>query len=225
MLVLHWSNWSALVFLQVLDKKNKCTPIKLVNIFYTYIYDMPEKKALSREEIEEIQSLRGKVSAIDARKRFGIGTTRLYRIWRQNQETKLDPSTTKLDTADLSATVANIYRLLQHIESMQKENSNAILEILSLLDTEEKNNVVDKIEEDVEEAKEETISVLERVEKTIAIYTACKQVLPFLLGLSFTVYYTWKRCKKNEDSNIKEKTPPTPPPTSEDTKNGIFYME
>ena len=43
---------------------------------------MPEKKDLSLEETEGIQFLYGKISPSAARKRFGIGTTRLYRIWR-----------------------------------------------------------------------------------------------------------------------------------------------
>jgi hypothetical protein len=37
---------------------------------------------LSQNQVQEIRSLRGRLSAAEVKKRFGIGTTRLYRIWR-----------------------------------------------------------------------------------------------------------------------------------------------
>ena len=43
---------------------------------------MPPAKELSKAEIQEIVSLRGVEPAVDVRKRFGIGTSRLYRIWK-----------------------------------------------------------------------------------------------------------------------------------------------
>ena len=43
---------------------------------------MPEKRELSPEEIQEIISLRGVEPAASIRKHFGIGTSRLYRIWK-----------------------------------------------------------------------------------------------------------------------------------------------
>ncbi|KAK3764540.1 hypothetical protein RRG08_040561 [Elysia crispata] len=43
---------------------------------------MPPKRELSQEQVQEIRSLRGQLPAAEAKKRFGIGTTRLYKIWR-----------------------------------------------------------------------------------------------------------------------------------------------
>ena len=43
---------------------------------------MPPKRELSQGQIEEIRALRGQLSAAEAKKRFGIGSTRLYKIWR-----------------------------------------------------------------------------------------------------------------------------------------------
>ena len=43
---------------------------------------MPQAKELSQAEIQEIVSMRGVEPAVDVRKRFGIGTSRLYRIWK-----------------------------------------------------------------------------------------------------------------------------------------------
>ena len=43
---------------------------------------MPPKPELSQGQIEEIQALWGQLSAAEAKKRFDIGSTRLYKIWR-----------------------------------------------------------------------------------------------------------------------------------------------
>ena len=43
---------------------------------------MIPKRELTQEQIEEIQALRGRLSAGEVKKRFGIGSTRLYKIWR-----------------------------------------------------------------------------------------------------------------------------------------------
>ena len=42
---------------------------------------MIPKRELTQEQIEEIQALRGRLSADEVKKRFGIGSTRLYKIW------------------------------------------------------------------------------------------------------------------------------------------------
>ena len=43
---------------------------------------MPPKRELSQGQIEEIRALQGQLSAAEAKKHFGIGSTRLYKIWR-----------------------------------------------------------------------------------------------------------------------------------------------
>ena len=48
---------------------------------------MPPAKELSKAEIQEIVSLRGVEPAPVVRKRFGIGTSRLYRIWKNAEAT------------------------------------------------------------------------------------------------------------------------------------------
>jgi len=44
---------------------------------------MPPAKKLSAEEIREIVAARGKESPASIWERFGIGTTKLYRIWKE----------------------------------------------------------------------------------------------------------------------------------------------
>ena len=53
---------------------------------------MPEKRELSPEKIQEIISLRGVEPAAFIRKRFGIGTSRLYRIWKNAEREREAPA-------------------------------------------------------------------------------------------------------------------------------------
>ena len=48
---------------------------------------MPQPKELSQADIAEIVALRGVEPAPVVRKRFGIGTSRLYRIWKNAEAT------------------------------------------------------------------------------------------------------------------------------------------
>ena len=43
---------------------------------------MPLKRELSPGQVQEIQALRGRLPANEVKKRFGIGSTRFYEIWR-----------------------------------------------------------------------------------------------------------------------------------------------
>ena len=47
---------------------------------------MLRAKELSQADIQEIRSLRGKMPQAEIRKKFGIGTSRLYRIWNNGEE-------------------------------------------------------------------------------------------------------------------------------------------
>ena len=47
---------------------------------------MLRAKELSQADIQEIRSLRGKMPQAEIRKKFGIGTSRLYRIWNNGGE-------------------------------------------------------------------------------------------------------------------------------------------
>lgn len=47
---------------------------------------MSSTKEFSPEQIEEIVVLRGKESAASIRKRFAIGSTSLYKIWKEAAE-------------------------------------------------------------------------------------------------------------------------------------------
>ena len=43
---------------------------------------MIPKRELTQEQTEEIQALWGRLPADEVKKRFGIGSSRLYKIWR-----------------------------------------------------------------------------------------------------------------------------------------------
>ena len=44
---------------------------------------MPPPKTLSEEDLNEIRNLYGKMSAKEVEKKYGIGSPRLYKIWRE----------------------------------------------------------------------------------------------------------------------------------------------
>ena len=67
---------------------------------------MPAKRELSPEEIQEIIFLRGVESAASIRKRFGIGTSRLYRIWK-NAEREREAEAAPAEAALANAAPAN----------------------------------------------------------------------------------------------------------------------
>ena len=58
---------------------------------------MPSKRELSPEQVQEIRSLRGQLPAAEAKKRSGIGTTRLYKIWRDGDSPLAGPPAGALD--------------------------------------------------------------------------------------------------------------------------------
>ena len=57
---------------------------------------MIPKRELTQEQIEEIQALRGRLTADEVKKRFCIGSSRLYKIWRDAQKALPDRVTADL---------------------------------------------------------------------------------------------------------------------------------
>ena len=47
---------------------------------------MPPRQAFSPDQIQEIRGLRGKMSAAEVEKTFGIGSDRLYKIWKSSED-------------------------------------------------------------------------------------------------------------------------------------------
>ncbi|MEW8688983.1 MAG: hypothetical protein AB2556_24455 [Candidatus Thiodiazotropha sp.] len=156
---------------------------------------MPPKRELSQGQIEEIWALRGQLSAAEAKKRFGIGSTRLYRIWRDRsgvapQQPAAPPllappdPTLRRSTQNLlpyadvakqqeqapSPTVEDFYMLLRNrlegLESRTERATDLLVEVLVAL----------KRGEDKEE-DEDLYSFLEDIEEKTEVQQDTRTVL------------------------------------------------
>ena len=104
---------------------------------------MLEKKALSPKDIEEIESLRGKMSPQNVRQKYGIGTTRLYKIWKNGKndiDKDIDEDTNKqiervsrpAKQKNIDANNKNSYKNIDPLSiALSIENMEKMLEKLS----------------------------------------------------------------------------------------------
>ena len=85
---------------------------------------MPRAKNLSAEEIREIVAMRGKEPPTSIRKRFGIGTTRLYRIWKDaaaaEPKQAIEPTQNKPGTTGTEQTSELLHQILDNVHDLQK---------------------------------------------------------------------------------------------------------
>ena len=137
---------------------------------------MLKKKALSPKDIEEIESLRGKMSPQDVREKYGIGTTRLYKIWKNGKkdidkdiDNKIEKVSRPAKQKNIDANNKNSYKNIDplsialSIENMEKmleklsasvldmhqrleDTSTATQEILAVLHTNEENEPYEEVD-------------------------------------------------------------------------------
>ena len=88
---------------------------------------------------------------------------------------------------------------------LQKENKDIVVDILSRLDTDEEDNIVDKLvgeiedtKDDIEDRIEENTGVVQKIGAAIGTYNMACNALPFVLAAVVVVYKTWKHCKKEK---------------------------
>ena len=121
---------------------------------------MPPKRELSPEQVQEIHSLRGQLPAAEAKKRFGIGTTRLYKIWRDGTTPPLEPAvasplpvvpraTASSPDAGCSQlpTVADFYSRLDRLEARAEQATNLLVQVLAQLskDDDSKSDILEEL--------------------------------------------------------------------------------
>lgn len=90
---------------------------------------MSSTKEVSPEQIQEIVALRGKESAASIRKRFGIGTTSLYKIWKgaakentaePNKQEAIAANNNAVEPAEQEA-IAAMRKLVSGMELLQQK--------------------------------------------------------------------------------------------------------
>ena len=115
---------------------------------------------LIQEQIEEIQALRGQLTEDEVKKRFGIGSSRLYKIWCDAQKAHPDCVTADLPLparrGDLplgeTPTVENFYKWLEGLETKMEQSTRLLMEVMAqLVRMEEERS-------ELEEEREETWS-------------------------------------------------------------------
>ena len=136
---------------------------------------MPPQRELSQEQIQEIRALRGQLSAAEAKKRFGIGSTRLYKIWRSEpaalpptvvsaappptaehlfaQRTPTAPHVVPAAPAQQAPTVEDFYKRLGRLESQVEQSTRLLEEVLAVLE-EQGDALLDELEEEVRELRQ-----------------------------------------------------------------------
>ena len=132
---------------------------------------MPVKRELSPEEIQEIISLRGVEPAASIRKRFGIGTSRLYRIWKNAEREREAEAAAPAEAAAANAAPANaeeaeedrglIAAVLSELKILQDK-------IDLLLEAEESHfEDVEDLEEQLDEAQKGILDTIEESSNAI----------------------------------------------------------
>ena len=124
------------------------------------------KRELSLDDIQEILALRDKLPAAEVKKRFGIGTTRLYKIWRDESAEpsgggSLEPEQagpqSLLPSRAAAPTLENFYDRLGRLESRVEQATGLLVEALAQLAQRDDpaSKLLDDLQEEIEETAEE----------------------------------------------------------------------
>lgn len=206
---------------------------------------MPPRRELSQDQIQEIRSLRGQLPAAEAKKRFGIGSTRLYKIW-QGEPT--EPPAVVQDEESLAAvqggeslvhpTVADFYNRLGRLESRADHATDMLVQVLAALQRDDESDdesdlfeemQQEEIAEQVQETRHEQIETQMDLQKVGQLaetargwaYISIAAVLVWKI-----VARTWNRCAPPTVGRDTQKPPAAAPPPPPDAKPGSpFYME
>ena len=179
---------------------------------------MPQTKELSQADIAEIVALRGVEPAAVVRKRFGIGTSRLYRIWKnaeangqaaqapaangQGQAPVANGSATPNQTA-LAPAGADVAVLLQTLGRMEAQMGRLEKQQALLLEAQEGHyEDLEELEGTVDQAIEEGTNTLANLvegsqqarttaENVLGVATAARDTVLALLAIGGIGLLLW----------------------------------
>ena len=182
---------------------------------------MIPKRELTQEQTEEIQALRGRLSADEVKKHFGIGSSRLYRIWGEDTADSITqkalpprpPAQTAnhitqeaLPPTDLpppahhgvlphgeTLTIEDFYKRLEGLETRAEQSTRLLMEVMAQL---VHNNKLEEERYKLEEEREEERSELEekREEETWMDIQKWTYLSIAAILLWKIVGATWKQC-------------------------------
>ena len=155
---------------------------------------MSPKRELSLEQIQEIRALRDKLPAAEAKKRFGIGSTRLYKIWRDAEPSgPLEPAGPQ--SLLPAPTVEDFYNRLGRLESRAEQATGLLVEVLAVLSElaqHDDSDLLDELQEEIEETAEEVQETQdEQAETRMDIQEMAKTTQTWIY-ISTAVLVAWK---------------------------------
>ena len=157
---------------------------------------MPAKRELSPEEIQEIISLRGVESAASIRKRFGIGTSRLYRIWKnaeKEREAAAEAAPAKAEEAEEDRGLAAVLSELKILHGkMDLILEGQEIHFEDLEDLEEQLGKAQKAQKGILDTIEESSNAIrEKTDKFVSAGNATKAAACSLLEALLIVFSIW----------------------------------
>lgn len=173
---------------------------------YTFL-EMPQRKQLSEEELEEIRNLRGQMPVKEIQTKYGIGSPRLYKIWReasQKQEAvqkKEEPGMSNEQLTKIGSLLKDI-QLDSHQSDVKPQvdvpeyNINHLSDNYLLLQmhnkVEDMNRKLERIQEILEQAQDEVESVASDVEDIEDKVDDVEITTNTITGLSRNIYEATK---------------------------------
>ena len=172
---------------------------------YGIFANMPPAKKLSAEEIREIVAVRGKESPASIRERFGIGTTRLYRIWKDAAAIEPKKAVEPKQAAETGTEL--LYQILDNVHDLQKnmdlllgvqeshfedvEGIGADLHGLEVGVEETKDGILQSIEKNSNAVREKTDRIVGAANATISAACGVVEAVGLVLGLGGVALLLW----------------------------------
>ena len=225
-------NLGELLYKPSAQTRHQLFPFGILYIWYI-CKNMPPAKKLSAEEIREIVDARGKESPASIRKRFGIGTTRLYRIWKD--AAAIEPTQNKPKNAvepkqaaetETEQTSELLYQILDNVHDLQKnmdlllglqeshfedvEDIGADLHGLEVGVEETKDGILQSIEKNSNAVREKTDRIVGAANATISAACGVAEAVGLVLGLGGVALLLWV-CGSRKLEQWKAAQSDTPP--------------
>ena len=182
-------------------KCSKCAPTFWCKIVFSkQYYRKCQQIKISLEEIQKIVSLRGVEPAASIRKRFGIGTSLVYKIWKKAEKERSaeeEEATAKKSAAEEAEEDRGLAAVLSSVELLQ-EKMDLLLEgqEIHFEDVEDLEEKVGEAQKDIlANIKEGSNALREKTERIASAANAAKaavyslfEVVGIVSTLGFTVW-------------------------------------
>ena len=147
---------------------------------------MPTKKDLSLEEIQEIIFLRGVEPAASIRECFGIGTSRVYKIWK-----KAEKKSAAEEDRGLAAVLSAVELLQEKMDLLLLEGQEIHFEDVENLEEkvgEAQKDILSNIEEGSNALREKTERIVSAANAAKAAVYSLLEIVGIVSPLGFTVW-------------------------------------